>query len=294
VLVLFTDQTYSLPQSEIGNPAKLRAALSGITKQASGSKYVLISSGEAAGVGFSYLFPDAIPLSADGLNETQILGNLASLAVPRGMTPENSNIINGLPLPDQLEAIKIKLNDPSVWSGKFDLLEGTSKAAGFNPLPGKATSFQEALARSSTFIILEAHSDGTYIYLPDGSQFSLDMLTQSDLEKLGELKSIVIVFSCYTGKVAPTGNFSFAKKLLDTGPSMVVAPTGVLPVDKANEMVRDLLTDPTRNSNVLKAFYKAYIKAFPDGLISRSSGVNSVDTYLKLLIGELVPPHVEA
>ena len=293
LLVLFTDQTYSLPKSILSTPANLRAVLSGITKQAAGAKYVLVSPGEASGVGFQSLFPEALPFYAEKLDEKQIAANLQNLRQPRPFSAGKAAILNGLPLPDQLEAVGLKGQDPKLWTGKFASLDATLKTAAFPSMPVGATSLRDALTSNPAFLMVVAHSDGTTIYLPDNTQFSIDKLTDADVAKLQEVKPFIFFLSCDTGTVAP-GAQSFAKNLLDKGPSLVAAPSGQLPVDSANELVKNFLADPAREKDVLQAFFHAVQTTFPGGLIPNPSKAGGGDQFFKFIIGEVFQARLAA
>ena len=162
LLVLFTDQTYSLPKSILSTPANLRASLSGISKQAAGAKYVLVSPGEASGVDFGALFPGALPLYIEGMDENQIVKNITSLREPHKSRDGTGSIINGIPLPDQLEAVGLQGQDPKIWAGKAaaldDILRDANRpsppaappASIVPPPPAVDTQAQQAALREIT------------------------------------------------------------------------------------------------------------------------------------------------
>lgn len=118
-----------------------------------------------------------------------------------------------------------------------------------------------------------------------------DNITQADQEKLNEIKPIEFWVSCNNGLAQP-GIYSLGKNLLDKGPGMVVAVSGVLKADDANALIKKFLEDPNRDTDPVGAFYRAIKAIFPDGLIPGTN--NGADQFFKFIVGKQLPTQSEA
>ncbi|GAB4502699.1 MAG: hypothetical protein Fur0035_22540 [Anaerolineales bacterium] len=270
VLVLADQRSFTLPAYLLANPARLRSKLAGLVNAAPGER-VLIADG-SLGVAFQSLFPQAIPLTVEAMDEQRVRSNLAKLAEPLSFTPQTASLLNGIPLPEELEKVNLNPQSASLWAGKRDEIFSLMDSAGFAPRAASAAEVQAALAGKASVLLMVAHSDGTTIYLPDGSKFSPTELTAGQKEAIAAQSPLVILLSCETGAAAP-GQPSFSQRLLELGPRMVVSPNGRIALSDAQKVLKNFL-DNARTGDPVQAIFQAIRAVYPDWLIPSDDGLD--------------------
>ncbi|MBI5823906.1 MAG: hypothetical protein HZB18_07765 [Chloroflexi bacterium] len=262
LVVTVNDKSYTLPAYMLQNPSALRGKLAGVVEVGQAGSMMLISSGNIQGVSFQSLFPNKIPLIAENVDEVRIRRNVELLRTPQGFDAENARAINGIPRPEETSNPDAWYSDnDQTWQAQFDKL--------FTGIPSQtATSEQvrKVLLEKPLVLIVVAHSDGQDIYLPDGTRFNPQSLSQEERDKIAENKPLVILLSCETA-VRERGEASFAQKLLESGPRVVIAPNGTIRVKDAHAILQSFLGHPNVGSNALLAFYEAVKSVYRDLII---------------------------
>lgn len=284
LIVQVDDQSLQIPSYMLNNPSRLRTELKKVISMENwNGDTILISNGSVKGVSFQSLFPNAMPVNVETMDERRIASNVRSVFTvsPPEFTSQSARVINGVPLPEQLQTVGLEAEDASLWQGLKQKLDLTISQPGFaetGTAPG--AEFKAALSTSPSVLVVVAHSDGQQIYFPDGTVFNPDVLSKAEKQAILERHPLVIVLSCDTA-VAPGDSHSFAQRLLDVGPQMVIAPTGKLPVDSVNSLLQTFFQNLNKESNVLKSFWDAILKTYPDGLIPNSD--DNLEHYFEFL-----------
>lgn len=270
VLILADERSFTLPAYLLTNPARLRSKLAGLMTVAPGER-VLVADGNL-GVAFQSLFPQAIPLTVETMDERRVSENLAKLDQPLTFTPQTASVLNGIPLPDDLPKVKLNPQDASLWAGKRDEFSSLIAGAEFAPSMGSAAEIQSALAGKASVLLVVAHSDGTTIYLPDGSEFTPESLTPEQKQAIGAQSPLVILLSCETGAAA-AGQPSFAQQLLETGPRMVVSPNGRIALSDAQKILKNFLQG-AKTTDPVQAIFRAIQSVYPNWLLPSDDGLD--------------------
>lgn len=287
VIILTNDRTYTVAESALQNPERLRSKLASLLREANAGDRVLISTGNMDDVNFQSLFPQAISLTVEKIDEQRILKNLENLSSALPFSTETAAIINGIPLPEQLGNVHLPTENSEAWNGlqeEFNILIGQAGFIDF-ARPGSAIQIQSSLSSRSSVLIVVAHSDGFRLYLPDGTPFAIEELSEEQKRDIAQQAPFVVLFSCDTA--ALNGGSSFSQKLLDLNARMVVAPNGKLPVDGAYEILKAFLANPKRNTDALEALHEAIRKIYPDGLLPGKDGRR--DSFFKFQVKKLSP-----
>ena len=279
VVILADERSYSMPDFVLKNPRLLREKLADISAKFNNpNQTVLISSGDVNGVSFQSLFPDAIPLNVEKMDEARILKNLGIFTDPPTITPETARVINGIPLQDEVVNVDPNQN-PDGWIGMKDALSATITEAGYTQIDKpSSTQIKSALGEAPSVLIVVAHSDGQKLYLPDGTQFDLAALSGQDRLAIAARNSLVILLSCDTA--ASTDGVSFAQRLLELGPRMVIAPNGNIKVEKANDIMREFFENLKIRPDALPAFMDAIKSVYPDWIIPTEDGLDHFFEFL--------------
>lgn len=262
VLVLADERSFHAPKSLLSNPAALRRKLSEALEPQPGEQVLLSVSGVEA-VNFHLLFPKALTLTVEKMDEARVARNLALLEqIPR-FDSASGRALNGLPQTHQAAAAGLAPDDGEAWN--TERLNLDEALRGYLPdLPPGESVLTRALSEKPLVLLVVAHSDGQEIFFPDGSRFSPEALSEEQRQAIRAQSPLVILLSCDTGLVIP-GQKSLAQKMLELGPRMVVAPNGKLDAAKATEIVKFFLTFSSRE-NALQAIFRAIWQVFPDGL----------------------------
>ena len=281
LLVMVNDQSYTLPAYMLQNPSALRKKLKGILVHDQPGQIALISSSDIQGVAFQTIYQNAIPLIAETLDENRIRINVNILRNPRGFDLANLNVINGVPQPEDAGAagsrpelwyVESDNKDSKTWKTAFDdllvrFMFGSSLQSPANQ------QVEKSLSEDRLVLIIVAHSDGRDVYLPDGTKFNPDNLSQEDKARIAQQKPLVILLSCDTA-ASLDGDVSLAQKLLEAGPSAVIAPNGTLNVSDAYSILKSFLERSRAESDSLHAFFKAIKDIYPDSLIPNDDGLD--------------------
>lgn len=272
IVILADERSYLMPDFVLKNPRLLREKLADISAKFNNpNQIVLISSGDVNSVSFQSLFPNAIPLNVEKMNEARILKNLSIFTDPPIFTPETGRVINGVPLREEVVNVDPSQN-PDAWIGKKDMFSATITKAGYNHIDKpSSTQIKSALSEAPSVLIVVAHSDGQKLYLPDGTQFDLAVLSEQERLAISARNPLVILLSCDTA--ASTDGISFAQRLLELGPRMVIAPNGNIKVESANEIMRKFFQNLEIKPDALPAFMDAIKSVYPDWIIPTEDGL---------------------
>jgi hypothetical protein len=272
VVVLAGDKSYSLPAYLLQNPERLRHKLANLLTVNAGET-VLISSGSIHGVAFQALFPQAVPLTVETVDEARVLGNLDKLGKIDRFTPETASVLNAVPLPSEMKQVDLPEDDGPDWQGLKEKFGEIIERAGFG-LTGNpsALQLQAALENKASVLVVVAHGDSQQVYLPDGTRFSPEELTQTQKDAIAAQSPLVILLSCNTGAVA-TNTVSFSQRLLDVGPRMVVSPNGDLPVEAASQIL-EIFLQKSGTIDPVDAIFEAIQTVYPNWLISTEEGLD--------------------
>jgi len=271
VLIMADGRNYAMPDFLLKNPRRLRDTLSAISSgfNIPGQK-VLVSTGDLRGISFQSIFVNAIPLNVEEVEEARILRNLSAISNPVTFNSGNARIINGLPSPEDVRKIDPN-QDPSLWVGVRDTFNSLIAQAGYTLLGDPpAMQIKSALSESPSVLILVAHSDGQKIYLPDGTPFDVSALTEQEKQNIFARQPLVILLSCNTA-TSDLG-VSFAQRLLDVGPSMVIAPNGKLAVQDVQDILKSFFANPLKNMDAIQVFIEAVRTVYPDWIIPSDDG----------------------
>lgn len=272
LVVMVNDQSYMLPTYMIQNPSALRGKLAPVLAREQPGQVVLISDYGVQGVAFQSLFKNSIPLTAKTMDEARITANLELLLkTPQGFYSHNASVINAVPKPDEAGTVDSSPglwyvesgNEASqTWNALFDSLI-TQPDIAIPSRPATNEQVGTALSKDLSVFIVVAHSDGKDIYLPNGVKFNPEQLSTEEKAQIAQKKPFIILLSCDTA--APLGeDSSFAQKLLEVGPRVVIAPNGKLKVSDAYDVLKYFLEDPLSKTDALKAFLKAIKEVYPD------------------------------
>ena len=276
VVVLSDERSYTLPAYLLQNPDRLRNKLKAALGEVSEGETVLISSGNITNVSFQSLFPKSIPITIEKMDEARVWRNLENLDKIPSFTPESASIINGIPLPTELGNIGLDTSNASLWEGWKQKIEEVIRRFDFASLEG-SEQIQVTMQNKGSVMVVVAHGNEQKIYLPDGTTFSPDELSDGQKQAIAEKHPFVILLSCNTATVT-NGQSSFSQRLLDAGAVMVVAPNGNLPVEDASLILEKFLEN-AKTMDPLPAMLDAIQSVYPDGLIPSSDG----DHYFEFL-----------
>jgi len=264
LVVMVNDKSYTVPASMLQNPSALRRKLAGVMDVSETGPMILISSGDVQGVSFQSLFPNAIPLLAENMDEVRIRRNVELLRTPQGFDAITAGAINGVPRPEEAEVagsrsglwyVEADNEGSPTWKTSFDELF-TQPGLGIPSQSATSEQVRKVLSEKQSVLIVVAHSDGQDIYLPDGTKFNPESLSQEERALIAANKPLVVLLSCETA-VREQGETSFAQRLLETGPRVVIAPNGTIKVSDAHAILQSFFENPKVGSNALLAFYEA-------------------------------------
>lgn len=283
IVMFANERSYTLPDYMLKNPAGLRTKLASLTGQDQQGEMVLVSSAGIEGVAFQNLFPKAIPLNVETMDEIRIRENIKLLRDPLKFNPDQADVINALPQPGELAKVQLDPSKSELWyaadsNGKpqtfKDFLDQKIAQAGFGTFlqPATLERVKKALSTFPSVLIVVGHSDGQYIYLPDGTKFSPGSLSRQEVEKIAANHTLLLFVDCEIAAKL-NGEASLSQQFLELGFRQVVAPNGTIRVQDANDILQAFLENPDRESNALQAFIQAVLKVFPDGLIPSDDGL---------------------
>jgi len=283
IVVMANGQSYTLPAGMLQSPTVLRRKLATVLGQSDKpGEMVLISGGNIQGIAFQSLFKNSIVLTAETVDEVRIHNNVELLRkTSQGFDSQNASMINAIPKPEEAETVRSRRglwyvesdNEASqTWWSSFDELIA-QPAIAIPARPATNEQVGKALSEDLSVLIVVAHSDGKDIYLPNGIKFNPENLSPEEKVQIAQKKPFIILLSCDTA--APLGeDTSFAQKLLETGPRVVIAPNGKLKVSDAYDVLRYFLEDPLSKTDALQSFFKAIKKVYPDLLIPNEDGAD--------------------
>ncbi len=195
VVVLSGERSYTLPAYLLQNPDQLRNKLKAALGKVGEGEMVLISSGNITNVSFQSLFPKSIPITIEKMDEARVWKNLENLDKIPSFTPESASIINGIPLPTELGNIGLDTSNASLWEGWKQKIEEVIRRFDFASLEG-SEQIQVTMQNKDSVMVVVAHGNEQKIYLPDGTTFSPDELSDGQKQAIAEKHPFVILLSC--------------------------------------------------------------------------------------------------
>jgi hypothetical protein len=278
LVVLADDRSYTLPAYLLQNPERLRRKLENLLGEVVAGETVMISTGDITSVSFQSLFPNAIPLTIETMDEARVLANLEKLDNLDSFTPQTASILNAIPLPEEVEKVGFGMEDAPLWADWKMKIEEMIRSFGFSSPTASAAQVKLDLQTKSSVLVVVAHGDQRKIYFPDGSVFSPESLTDEQKNAIAKQNPFVILLSCNTASITP-GEVSLSQRLLDLGSGMVVAPNGNLPMDDAS-LILERFLENAKTSDPLQAILNAIRSVYPDWLIPSDDGS---DHFFKIL-----------
>lgn len=258
---LADESSFVVPKTLLQNPAELRRKLGEALKPAPGS-LVLVSAVGMEKMGFHLLFPQALTLTVESMDEARVARNLELLADTPRFSGQTGLALNALPQASQARAAGLDPNDGEKWDAYRLKLEDTLRNWRQPKNNGKA-ALTEALTQKSLVLLVVAHSSGQEIFFPDGSRFRPEDLTAEQAQAIRAQSPLVILLSCETG-VKPEAGSSLAQKLVELGPRMVIAPNNTLEAEDALAITNAFL-QKSAQEDALQAIFDAIWDIFPDG-----------------------------
>lgn len=271
VVVFSNGSSYTVPDYLLKNPQRLRDKLKAISGELNKPGKVLISTGDVREVSFQTLFPQAISITVDTMDKKRVLKNLQKLDELTPFTPQTASIINAIPLPEEVEKVGFQKEDAPLWVGLKDSIGEMITRAGYSSSIISAVQIQSALHNNPYVLVVVAHGDQKQIYFPDGSVFAPETLSPEQKASIAKQNPFVVLLSCNTGEILP-GEVSFSQRLLELGPSMVVAPNGTISAKDASDILENFLEN-TKTTDSLHAIFKSIQSVYPDWLIPSSDGL---------------------
>jgi len=264
-LLMIGDHTLEMPASVARDPAQLRAELEAHGLLPSEGGLVFLADGDRGEIDFLDVFRGSRPFGSDGLDIELILGK-AQAGVSQTYTPNQTRVFNGAPnVSTNLDAMGLRGDDPSDWQEVYDATEAAIQGAGqyiSQPaIEGVPISQQvaDAFATYGNVIVIYAHSDGEQIYFPDGSTFTPDQLDETVRATIRRNQPTVVLIACKGARVSNTT--SLAKKLIDLGARLVIAPSIDIDAKLSAEFLGEFLKQASQ-TDILTALYLAWRK-FP-------------------------------
>lgn len=207
--------------------------------------------GDLSGLNLQRVFPaaqvyqtqdtdvEAILRRRQRLNEMQV--SLADIAV-----------LNGIPdTVVGVEEIGMNSADTTQWRAAHDKWRTTVEKRGAAITLASADALIAALELKPLVVVLVAHSDGYAIYLPDGSQFSVQSLSAEVRQTIARNAPLVWLFSCRTGSMKD--GQSLAQELLRAGAAGVVAPDSDIEAETSAEVLGRFLDGIAKGQRLLDA-----------------------------------------
>jgi YD repeat-containing protein len=269
VVALVGERSFTMPAYLLQNPVQLRRKLKAALGEVGEGETVLISSGNITNVSFQSLFPKALPITIEKMDEARVWKNLQNLDKIPDFTPESASIVNGVPLPTELGNVGLDMSKAPLWEGWKQKIEEVIRRFDFSSLEGSG-QIQVTMQNKGSVMVIVAHGNEQRIYLPDGTSFSPDELNDGQKRAIAEKHPFVILLSCNTATITEDQS-SFSQRLLDAGAVLVVAPNGNLPVDAASEILGKFLEN-AKTMDPIQAILNAILSVYPDGLIPSGDG----------------------
>jgi hypothetical protein len=271
VVVFSNGSSYTVPDYLLKNPQRLRDKLKAISKEIDKPGKILVSTGDVREVAFQLLFPKAISITVESMDKNRILNNLQKINELTPFTPQTASIVNAIPLPEEIEKVGLKKEDAPLWAGLKDSIGDMIIRAGYSSSVIDAKQVQSALQNNPYVLVVVAHGDQKQIYFPDGSVFDPEALSPEQKKSIAKRSPFVVLLSCNTGNILP-GEISFSQRLLELGPSMVVAPNGAISAKDASDILENFLIN-SKTSDSLDAIFKSIQSVYPDWLIPSTDGL---------------------
>lgn len=259
VMLIWDGLVFSLQVDALKNAEQLKEALKALPLNLQENEHVLVADGDAQMTLFWEGLPEYGWLSSEALDEMQLAGNLTSLAEATVLTPQNTRIILAVPSgADELRQAQLDPAEAGRWQGQAEAYKQIAGQGGFdyaatggNTGLTLAQQIELALANTANVLIVVGHSDGQRIYLPDGASFSPADVSPEVAAAIEKNRPAVILFSCQTSKI--TNAPSLAKKLLDLGARLVIAPEKNIPVTLTRDVLSTLFKYSAQGANIVDA-----------------------------------------
>ena len=176
------------------------------------------------------------------------------------------------------------------WKQKKEELNNIIRASNFKYTDQNfSDEIITALQELPSTLVIVAHSDSTQLHFPDGTKFNPDSLSDEEKQSIYENTPLIILLSCNTGTTTDTLS-SFAQRLLNTGPRMVIAPTTEISLESANKLVDTYFQTLRTNPDATKAFWEAVKKVFDNkGIVPENDSLDeddNFDYFFKFLVWE--------
>ena len=259
-LMLLDGRTHVLPLDALSSSRIFRNAINELNPAINPDDIVLVADGDSQDIDFQAAFPDYRWLTSEGLDESQILRNLDDFESLEVLMPDVTELFLGVPRPEEVTKVGLKAANRGDWAGVLEQYIELAERWDFEPAtvqPEKklAQRMEEAFKDKAAVLIVVAHSDGEKIYLPDGTYFSPDELSQDARDAIAANRPVVILVSCQTAQMNDTR--SLAKKLIDLGARFVVAPKGNIPAVSTVEFLKSFFENSAKNQRIPDALWNA-------------------------------------